>query len=118
MVCVNIDCKEYNNTSQVRVNPSQQFNLRVDVSDETGTLPSIKIRQAMLEKRFGRPADFANLSCRTKTGYKWQIMFKPMKIILAMMLPTGDQKNYTIMMVDVRPSTLEEISINMPSPSI
>ena len=113
-----MDCKEYNNTSQDRAHPSQQFNIRVDVSDETGTLSSVKIRQAMLEKRFGRPADFAQLSYRTKIGYKWQIMFKPMKIILAMMLPTGDQKNYTIMMVDAWPTSLEEITIKMPSPSI
>lgn len=117
-VCVNMDCKEFNNTSQDRVNPSQQYNIRVDVSDETGTLASIKIRQAMLETRFGRPADFTQLSYRTKAGYKWQIMFKPMKIILAMMLPTGDRKNHTIMMVDAWPTSLEEISIKMPSPSI
>jgi len=118
MVCVNIDCKEYSNISQDKVKPSQTYNVRVDVSDETGTLPHMKISQRMLERRFGLPAEFATLSDHTKTAYKWQIMFKPMKIILAMMLPTGENKNSTLMLVEVLPTSLEEITIKMPSPSI
>jgi len=118
MVCVNIDCNEYSNISQNRVNPSQTYNVRADVSDETGTLDNIKISQTMLERCFGNPAEFAILSDITKTAYKWSLMFKPMRIILAMMLPTGDNKNSTIRLVDAFPTTLEEITTKMPSPSI
>ena len=117
MVCMNIDCKEYSNIGQDKVKPSPTFNVRVDVSDETGTLPHMRISQGMLERRFGHPADFATLSDHTKTAFKWQIMFKPMRIILAMMLPTGDNKNSNLMLVEALPTTLEEITIKMPTPS-
>ena len=117
MVCMNIDCKEYSNISQDKVKPSPTYNVRVDVSDETGTLPHMRISQGMLERRFGHPADFATLSDHTKTAFKWQIMFQPMRIILAMMLPTGDNKNSTLMLVEALPTTLEEITIKMPTPS-
>ena len=118
MVCVNMECREYNNIGQNRINPSQQYNVRVDVSDETGTLANIKIRQSMLENRFGTPTDFTNISDHTKTAFKWQLVFKPWRIILAMMLPTGDQRNSTVMLVDALPTTLEEITTKMPSPSL
>ena len=72
----------------------------------------------MLDRCFGLPAEFATYSDHTKTAYKWQIMFKPMKIILAMMLPTGENKNSTIMLVEALTTSLEEITIKMPSPSI
>ena len=50
MVCVNMECREYNNIRQD--NPSQHFKIMVNISYETGTLTNIKIRHAM-------PADFA-----------------------------------------------------------
>ena len=118
MVCVNMECREYNNIRQDRINPSQQYNVRVDVSDETGTLANIKIRQSMLENRYGNPTEFTNISDHTKTAFKWQLVFKPWRIILAMMLPTGDQRNSTVMLVDALPTTLEEITTKMPSPSL
>ena len=42
MVCVNMECREYNNIRQD--NPIAS---RVNISDETGTLTNIKIRHAM-----------------------------------------------------------------------
>ena len=45
MVCVNMECREYNNIRQD--NPSQHFKIMVNISYETGTLTNIKIRHAM-----------------------------------------------------------------------
>ena len=74
MVCVNMECREFNNIRQDRINPSQQFYVRGDISDETGTLASIKISQAMLDSYLGPPAEFAKLSDQTKTAFKWQLV--------------------------------------------
>ena len=118
MVCVNMECREFNNIRQDRINPSQQFYVRGDISDETGTLASIKISQAMLDSYLGPPAEFAKLSDQIKTAFKWQLVLKPMRITLAMMLPNGDHRNTTIMLVEATPTTLEEVAVKMPSPSI
>ena len=118
MVCVNMECREYNNIREDRINPSQQFYVRGDISDETGTLASIRTSQAMLDRHLGPPAEFAKLSEQTKTAFKWQLVFRPMRITLAMMLPTGDQRNATIMLVEATPVSLEEVTAKMPSPSI
>jgi hypothetical protein len=41
-----------------------------------------------------------------------------MRITMAMMLPNGDHRNTTIMLVEATPTTLEEVAVKMPSPSI
>ena len=118
MVCVNMECREYSNTRHDRVNPSMQFYVRGNITDETGTLANIKISHTMLDRHLGPPTEFNKLSDQTKTAYKWQLVFKPMRVTLAMMLPTGDKRNTTIMLVEATSITLEEVTAMMPSPSI
>ena len=118
MVCSNMECKQYNNARVETLNLVHQFDVRGDISDETGSLSSVKINQAMLERHLGQPTDFMNLSHQAKTAYKWNFLLKPMKIMLAVMLPTGDRKKAAVMIVDAFPSSLEEMNTKMPSPTL
>ena len=118
MVCSNMECKQYNNARVETLNLVHQFDVRGDISDETGSLSSVKINQAMLERLLGQPTEFMNLSHQAKTDYKWNFLLKPMKIILAVMLPTGDRKKAAVMIVDAFPSSLEEMNAKMPSPTL
>ena len=117
MACDNMECSEFGNTSPERISPTQHYNMRADVSDETGTLTGVKIFSGLLEKRLGSPTEFMMLSDQTKTGYKWQVMMKTLKITLAMLLPTVNHQTSHIMIADLAPVTLEEVATKMPSPS-
>ena len=97
--------------------PSQKFSVRADVSDETGSLASVKMAPALLERVLGPPGDFVKLSDQTRTGYKWRVMLKPLKMTLALLLPTPDRSGHC-MVVDMSSVTLEEITVKMPSPAI
>jgi len=118
-VCTSIDCGDYNTSDgQGRMSPSQQFSLRANISDETGSLTNVRVRQEMLARHFGPAAEFVDLSSQTKTAYKWQLFLKPMKFILALMLPTADMRNSTTLLVEALSADLQEITSRMPSPSV
>ena len=40
-LCTNLECSDYQNIDAV---PSYEYSVRADISDETGTLPSLKVR--------------------------------------------------------------------------
>ena len=117
LVCSNIECIDFNNHETRQTTPCYHFNIRADVSDETGTLTSVKMSPVMLEKLLGPPSDFIRLTDETKTWYKWKIMFKPQKLTLALLLPTQESMSSHSMVVDMSPVTYEEMSIKMPSPT-
>ena len=116
LICSNIECVEFNNP-EPKSTPCQHYNIRADISDETGTLTSVKMNPGMLEKHLGPPSEFIHLSDQTRTGYKWQMMFKPLKLTLALLLQTPESKSSHSMIVDMAPVTYEEMSIKMPSPT-
>ena len=117
LVCSNIECVDFNNHETRSTTPCYHFNIRADVSDETGTLTSVKMSPVMLEKLLGPLSDFIWLTDETKTLYKWKIMFKPQKLTLALLLPTPESMSSHSMVVDMTPATYEEMSIKMPSPT-
>merc|ERR1719452_275025 len=88
----------------------------IKLSDMTRTITGIKMSQAMLETRLGAPGEFIKLSDMTRTGYKWSVMLRPLKVILAMVLPTSDSRAGHCMVVGMMPATLQEITVKMPSP--
>ena len=117
-VCVSMDCEDFNVSGPGRMIPSQQYYLRADVSDETGSLSGLKVSQTFLTRNLGPAAEFARLSDQTKTAFKWQFFLRPMKITLALMLPTSDSRTFTGMVVEAVPATLEEICAKMPTPAL
>ena len=117
LVCSNIECVDFNNHETRQTTPCYHFNIRADVSDETGTLTSVKMSPVMLEKLLGPPSDFIRLTYETRTWYKRKIMFKPQKLTLALLLPTPESMSSHSMVVDMTPVTYEEMSIKMPSPN-
>jgi len=118
LICTNMECGEFNNSRYDRPAPCPRYNVKADLSDETGTLSSVKIFQNFLEKKLGSPAEFMRLTHETRTAYKWQLMLKPVKMTIAMRLPASDSGLFHLMLVDVRPTTFEEMSIKMPSPAL
>ena len=118
LVCDNMECREYSSRRQERSSPSPRYGLRADLSDETGTIAGVKISQALMESRIGPPGDFIQLSDSTRTSYKWSVMLKPLKVTLAMVLPTTDSRAAHCMIVDMTPASLEEITAKMPSPAV
>ena len=118
-VCLNLECSEYNSVVDVSA-PVKNFNMRADITDETGTLTNIKLFAPVLEKRLGlgTAAEFPMLSEQTKTFYKWQVMMKPMKITVAALLTNSMYQRYHAMIVDIVPASLEEIATKMPSPQL
>ena len=115
-LCVNMECGDFSKRRQERSSPCMKYGVRADLSDETGTITGIKMSQALLESRLGAPGEFIKLSDMTRTGYKWSVMLRPLKVILAMVLPTSDSRAGHCMVVDMMPATLEEITVKMPSP--
>lgn len=114
--CGNMECAEYSATSQERSSPTQHYSVRADLSDEAGTMLGLKVNSAMLEKRLGSPSEFMMLSDQTKSGYKWQVVMRPLKITIAMLLPTVNHQTSHAMIADLAPVSVEEIAAKMPSP--
>lgn len=117
-VCSSMECEDYNVSGPSRITPSHQYYLRADVSDETGSLSGLKVSQAFLTRNLGPAAEFARLSDQTKTAFKWQFFLRPMKITLALMLPTAENRTFTGMVVEAVPATLDEICTKMPTPAL
>ena len=117
-VCQSTDCTDYNISGPGLMIPSQQYDLRADISDETGSLTGLRISAAFLSSNFGSAAEFCRLSGQTKTAYKWQWCLRPLKLSLALLLPTGDGQGFTGMLVAGTDVTLEEVTAKMPSPSL
>ena len=115
-LCLNMECGDFSKRRHERSSPSMKYGARADLSDETGTITGVKMSQAMLETRLGPPGEFIKLSDMTRTGYKWSVMLRPLKVTLAMVLPTSESRAGHCMVVDLKPSTLEEITVKMPSP--
>jgi len=111
LICMNMECGEFKNTRFDRPAPCPRYNVRADISDETGTLSSVKIYQSFLVKKLGSPAEFVRLTHETRTAYKWQFMLKPVKMTIAMRLPASDSGLFHLMLVDVRRTTLEECQL-------
>jgi len=117
-VCSSFDCKDFNVCGPERMLPSQQFKLRVDVSDETGTLSGLRVSSAFLSKNLGSVAEFARLSGETKTAFKRRWFLKPLKLSLALLLPTAPHISSTGMLVDAAEVSLQEIAAKIPAPSL
>ena len=83
--CGNLDCcNYYSANAQV----SLQYDVKADISDETGTLVNCRVNSSMLERILGIASDFTNLSAAIKTDFKWQMFLKPMKLSLVIMKPS------------------------------
>lgn len=113
--CGNLDCSNYCSTN-TKINI--QYNVRADISDETGTLISCRVNSTLLERLLGSASDFINISAATKTGFKWQFFLKPLKLSLVVMKPTREKSSTSIVIVDFSQVTLAEITTKMPSPTI
>merc|ERR550517_395566 len=74
-LCSNLECREYQNLA---VSPSFDYAVRADISDETGSLVSVKVHQSLLTEYFGSALQMINTSEMTRTQYKWQLMLKPL----------------------------------------
>ena len=70
-ICVSMDCEDFNVSGPGRMIPSQQYYLRADVSDETGSLSGLKVSQTFLTRNLGPAAEFARLSDKTKTALSY-----------------------------------------------
>ena len=116
LLCLNMECGEFSKGRQEKASPCMKYGVRVDVSDETGTITGSKMSQAMLETRLGAPGEFIKLSAMPRTGYQWSGLLSPLKVILAMVLPTSDSRAGHCMVVDMMPAPLEEITVKMLSP--
>ena len=113
--CGNLDCcNYYSANAQV----SLQYDVKADISDETGTLVNCRVNSSMLERILGLASDFTNLSAAIKTDFKWQIFLKPMKLSLVIMKPTRENGSASIVIVNISPVTLAEITTKMPSPTM
>jgi len=112
--CLNIDCKDYRSMAENR-SVVLQYDVKVDLSDETGTLLACILRPEVMERLFGvKAADFAELSEVSRRSFKLDFFLKPLKLTLGIMLPTHDRKVVMISVVDMSPATLEEICSKMP----
>jgi len=63
-------------------------------------------------------AEFARLSGETKTALKWRWFLKPLKLSLALLLPTAPHISSTGMLVDAAEVSLQEIAAKIPAPSL
>jgi len=117
-VCSSFDCKDFNVSGPERMLPSQQYRLKADVSDETGTLSGIRVSSSFLIKNLGPAAEFARLSGETKTAYKWRWFLKPLKLSLALLLPTAEHNYSAGMLADAAEVGLQELTAKMPAPSL
>lgn len=117
-VCTSIDCGDFNVAGPGRTLPTQQYSLRADISDETGTITNLRVSGAFLLRNFGPATEFARLSGETRTAFKWKWFLRPLRLSLALLLPTGDCRGFTGMVVEAAPATLAEIASKMPSPSL
>jgi len=98
--------------------PSQQYRLKADVSDETGTLSGIRVSSTFLIKNLGPAAEFARLSGETKTAFKWRWFLKPLKLSLALLLPTAENNYPAGMLADAAEVGLQELTAKVPAPSL
>jgi len=117
-VCSSFDCKDFNVSGPERMLPSQQYRLKADVSDETGTLSGIRVSSAFLIKNLGPAAEFARLSGETKTAFKWRWFLKPLKLSLALLLPTAENSYPAGMLADAAEVGLQELTAKVPAPSL
>ncbi|XP_023321096.1 meiosis-specific with OB domain-containing protein isoform X2 [Eurytemora carolleeae] len=61
-------------------------------------------------------SDFMELSDANRTSFKWELFLVPLKLSLAIILPTLDRRNPIICIVHISPVGSEEICSKMPSP--
>ena len=113
--CTNMECSDYQNTA---IPPTFEYAVRVDISDETGSLTSVKVNEAFLVEKFGPASQFSSLSDITRTQYKWQLMMKPMKLSVAVMLSTGGERTSSTVIVATQTVSLQEMTSRMPTPAI
>ena len=115
LACTNMECSDYQNTAVI---PTYEYAVRLNISDETGSLTSVKINQAFLEEKYGPASQFSSISDTTRTMYKWQLMMKPMKLSLAVMFSTGGERTSSTVIVATQTVSLQEMTSRMPTPAI
>jgi len=116
LTCQNIDCREFRSRAESRP-VIVDYNVKVDISDETGTILSCNLRSDIMEKMYGVKAnDFVELSGASKTSFKWDLFLSPMKLLLGIMLPTLERRAVVITVVNLQHANLEEMCSKMPTP--
>ena len=115
LACTNMECSHYQNTAVV---PTYDYAVRLDISDETGSLTSVKVNQAFLVEKFGPASQFCSLSDITRTEYKWEVMMRPMRLSLAVMFSTGGERTSSTVIVATQTVSLQEMTSRMPTPAI
>ena len=63
-------------------------------------------------------AEFSQLSDQTKTAYKWRWFLRPVRVSLALLLPTAESRAFAGMVAGLAPAGLEELCAKMPSPAL
>lgn len=116
-VCAAFDCRDFNVAPAPSV-PSPRYFLRCDVTDETGTMGGLRLSGTFLVNNFGPAAEFSQLSDQTKTAYKWRWFLRPVRVSLALLLPTAESRAFTGMVAGLAPAGLEELCAKMPSPAL
>jgi hypothetical protein len=102
-VCTSIDCDDFIVAGPGRTLSTQQYSLQP--ADATGTIPNLRVSGAFLLRNLSPTTEFARLSGETKTTWKW--FLRPLRLSLALLLPTSDCRGFTGMVVEaVTPSML------------
>jgi len=115
--CNNLECREFGCERAQRSAVRHQYAVMAEISDETGGLAGVKVGQSLLERHCGPPSEFCTISDKTRTEYKYNLVWKPLKMCLALMLPTGQSKVSHLLLVDAVPVSYEEMCARMPMPT-
>jgi len=114
--CQNIDCRDYRSTSSERI---ENYDVRVDVTDETGTLVSVPMRSEVLSRALGiDAAEYSGMSDVTRTALKWDLCFIPLKISVGIMLPTQDRRAPVLSIVFLDSANITDVCSKVPAPAL
>jgi len=116
--CANSKCEEYMCQANNR-HVIQNYKLNVDISDETGTLINCNLHLPALERILGmKVEDLIGYDGMTRTDFKWEMFLCPLRISMAVLLPTVDKRTPIFTVINVQEAGLQEICSLMPSPVI
>jgi len=114
--CLNIDCKMYRIDGPNR-QAVHQYDVKADISDETGTILACRVRPEVLERAFGVNAqEFTELSDVGRTSFKWTLFLVPLKVCLGILLPSQDRRQPFISIVHLGHVSMEQLCANVPTP--
>ncbi|TRY73827.1 hypothetical protein TCAL_01921 [Tigriopus californicus] len=116
-LCSNIDCQAFNDHNFVQ-RQTPKWNLKMDVSDSTGTLENCRVDGDAATRLVGKIEEFVDLSEADKTSLKWRHFIQPVKLWLVILLPNMDRARSSTVILNWNPVTLDEFAKDTPIPPI